>query len=292
MSYSDLIVDAFLVLRNSFFDNSMRPVPFHLRPKLNTQDDPLDEFVSNLLGQGLTDAVCQKAPGPLITPDLVLYRPELCKHQPREDLANDTTRIVAIEVKKLERTRSGRIARSTGLDYNTTPPCGTVRIYAADDSPLDIRGFYLFVAQDTTADNRYVITALALCDGNVLNEDFDLYLAAVGRREKQIDLGTYGNGVDRQRPMFIFANPLGAQELDQQATLVSADLANERVRLAYRIIRTNAEGNQRQFHAYRMTSDIPDGWEVQILTDPFPQPNTRVSQTQPRGRFRLPIEVS
>ena len=270
----------------------MQPVPFNLRPKRNTQDDPLDEFVSELLEQGLTNAICHKAPGPLINPDLVLYRPEFCNHQPREKLANDTTRIVAIEVKKLERTKTGKIARSTGLDYNTTPPCGTVRIYAADDSPLDIRGFYLFVAQETTANNKYVITGLTLCDGNILNEDFDLYLATVSQRQKEIDLGTYGNGVDRQRPMFIFANPLGAQELDQQATLVSADLMNEQLRLAYHIIRTTTEGDQRQFHAYRIASDIPDGWEVQILKDPFPQPKTRVSQTQPRGRFRLPIEVS
>jgi hypothetical protein len=167
-----------------------------------------------------------------------------------------------------------------------------VRVYADDDSPLDIRGFYLFVAQETTATNQYVITALALCDGNTLNEDFDLYLAAVSQREKKIDLGTYGDGVDRQRPMFIFANPLGAQELDHQATLISADLTNERVRLAYEIIRTTTEGNQRQFHAYRMASDIPNGWETRILMDPFPQPNTRVSRTQPRGKFRLPIEVA
>jgi len=291
MSYSDLTVDAFLLLRNAFFDSTGQPIPFSLRPKRNTQDDPLDELVAKLLEQGLTNAVCHKAPGPLINPDMVLYRPELCNHQPREELASDTTRIVAIEVKKLERTKSSRIARSSGLDYNTTPPCGTVRICAADDSPLDVRGFYLFVAQEAAADDQCVVTALALCDGNILNEDFDLYLAAVSQREKAIDLGTYGNGVDRQRPMFIFANPLGAQELDRQATLVSAEQANERVRLAYRIIRTTTEGNQRQFHAYRMASDLPDGWQVQVLTDPFPQPNTRVAQTQPRGRFRLPIEV-
>ena len=292
MSHSDLIVDAFLLLRNSFFDDTMRPVPFNLRPKRNTQDDPLDEYISKLLEHGLTDALCHKAPGPLINPDLVLYRPQLCNHQPRGKLAKDTTRIVAIEVKKLERTKSGKIARRTGLDYNTTPPCGTVRIYAVDDSPLDVAGFYLFVAQETVAHNQYVITALALCDGNILNEDFDLYLASVGQRQKKIDLGTYGDGVDRQRPMFIFANPLGAQELDRQATLVSADLTDERIQLVYHVIRTTTVRDQRQFHAYRMAPDVPDGWEVQILKDPFPQPNTRVAQTQPRGKFRLPIEVT
>jgi len=291
MALSDLAVDAFLLLRDSFFDDSMRPIPFGLRPKRNTQDDPLDEHISKLLQQGLGDATCHKAPGPLISPDLVLYRPGLCRHRPRAKLATDTTRIIAIEIKKLERTRSGKIARSTGLDFNTTPPCGVVRIYAVDDLPLDVRGFYLFLAQETTPDNRYVVTALVLCDGNVLNEDFALYLAAIGQREKDIGLGTYGNGVDRRRPMFIFANPLGSRELDHQATLILVGEADNRIRLAYHIARTTTAGEERWFHAYRKTSDVSDAWEVRALREPFPQPTARVSQTQSRGKFRLPIEI-
>jgi len=51
------------------------------------------------------------------------------------------------------------------------------------------------------------------------------------------------------------------------------------------------EGNDREFYAYRKLADIPEGWQVQTLNDPFPQPETRVSETQPRGRFRIPIEV-
>lgn len=292
MNPTDLTVDAFLLLRNAFFDDTVQPIPFPLRDKRNTQDGPLDEYISKLLAGGLTDAVCQKAPGPLINPDLVLYRPELCNGQPRETLADDTTRIVAVEVKKLERTRPGRIARATGLDYNTTPPCGTVRIYAVGDTPIDIRGFYLFVALEQAEDGQSAITTLALCDGNILNDDFQLYLSAVGQREKEIDLGTYGNGVDRRRPMFIFANPLGAPELDRQATLVSAEQVNERLKSAYQLLRTTADGSERKFYAQRRASDIPDGWEVQVLKDPFPQPNGRVPQTQPRGRFRLPIKVA
>jgi hypothetical protein len=292
MNHTDLAVDAFLLLRRSFFDDLMHPIPFALRPKRNTQDDPLDEYVSRLLEQGLTNAVCHKAPGSLITPDLVLYRPELCDHQAREKLADDRTRIVAIEVKKLERTKTGGIARASGLDYNTTPPCGTVRVYSAHDSPLDITGFYLFVAQEPTPDDQYVITALVLCDGDLLNEDFDLYLASVSQREKKIGLGTYGDGVDRQRPMFIFANPLGSGELDRHATVVMAQPTNERIRLVYELIRTSTATAARRFYAYRSASDVPQGWEVRTLTDPFPQPNTRVEQTQPRGKFRLPIEVT
>ena len=291
MNHSNLVADAFAVLRRSFFDEQARPIPFDLRPKRNTQDDPLDEYIAQLLKQGLPDALCRRASGPLINPDMVLYRPALCSGAARSDLADDTTRIVALEVKKLERTAGGKVARATGLDYNTTPPCGMVRLYAADDSPLDVRGFYLFVAQEKTDDNRFVITALVLCDGNALNQDFALYLSAVGQREKEIDLGTYGNGVDRRRPMFIFANPLGAPEFDRQATLIVDDLADERLRPVYRIVRTTADGNRRRFHAYCLAADVPADWQVQTLQDPFPRPNTRVARTQRRGRFRLPIEV-
>jgi hypothetical protein len=291
MNHSDLAVDAFLLLRDSFFDAEMRPVPFDLRPKRNTQDDPLDEHVASLLEHGLPDAICHKAPGPLINPDLVLYRPELCDRQTREKLSDDRTRIVAVEVKKLQRTKSGRISRHSGLDYNTTPPCGTVRVYATDDSPLDIKGFYLFVAQEPTPQEQYLITALALCDGDLLNEDFDLYLASVGERAKKIGLGTYGDGMDRQRPMFVFANPLGASQLDHQATLVTGEPTNRCVQLVYQLVRTSTARRERQFFAYRRASDVPHGWEVETLKDPFPQPNTRVEQTQPRGKFRLPIEI-
>jgi len=291
MPYSDLMVDAFIILRDSFFDGNMRPVPFGLRDKRNTQDDPFDEYISNLLKEHLKDAVCQKSPGPLINPDLVIYRPELCNGQPRELLLSDTTRIAAMEVKKLERTKSGRIARATGLDYNTTPPCGTVRVYAADDSPLDIKGFYLFVAQEQVGERHYIISALALCDGDILNDDFEFYLSIVSQRQKEIGLGTYGDGVNRVRPMLIFANPLGALELDYKATMVTQPIRDERVGLVYRIVRKTKEGNDREFYAYRKLADIPEGWQVQTLNDPFPQPETRVSETQPRGRFRIPIEV-
>ena len=92
--------------------------------------------------------------------------------------------------------------------------------------------------------------------------------------------------------MFVFANPLGNQELDRQATLISADRVNEQLQLVYRITRTGIEGNPREFFAYRRPSDIPAGWEVEGLADPFPQPATRVTRTQPRGKFRLPVEVS
>jgi hypothetical protein len=178
------------------------------------------------------------------------------------------------------------------MDYNTTPPCGTVRVYDADDLPLDIRGFYLFVIQENVSDKKYLISASALCDGNILNEDFDLYLKITSQREKEIGLGTYGDGANRNRPMLIFSNPLGASELDHSATLVNRDTsasADSRLRLVYRIIRTTSNGEPREFFGYRKSNDVPSDWQEQVLTDPFPQPTSRVSATQARGKFRLPI---
>jgi hypothetical protein len=42
----DLVTRAFLALREHFFDARGRPIPFSLRPKRNTQDDPFDELLA------------------------------------------------------------------------------------------------------------------------------------------------------------------------------------------------------------------------------------------------------
>lgn len=292
MPLSDLTIEAFLILRDAFFYEDGSSKPFTLRDKKNTQDDPLDEYIAATLATGLTDASCQRASGPLISPDMVIYRHQECEGASRESLKNDVSRIVAIEVKKLGRSASGQVVRSTGLDYNTTPPCGTVRVYDADNKPLDIRGFYLFVCQEMADDGSVFLSALALCDGNILNADFDLYLQITGQRTKGLGLGTYRDGVNRNRPMLIFANPLGAAQLDHTATLVSsAKLWDEesRLGLVYHIGRTIPEGGQGLFYAYRRIEDVPTRWEVQHLVDPFPRPVSRGSGTQARGRFRLPV---
>ena len=144
-SNADLTIEAFTILREQFFDLNGTPKPFPLREKRNTQDNPLDEYICDVLGSRLQNSDCVPSPGPLISPDLVLLCPDRCNSVPRAALRDDLTRIVGIEIKKLERTKSGSVARRSGLDYNTTPPCGTIRVYDANDNPLDIRGFYLFV---------------------------------------------------------------------------------------------------------------------------------------------------
>ena len=97
---TDWATESFLILRNSFFGRGPKPKPYRLRDKRNTQDDPLDEYIQTLLSDQLPDDVdCLKAPGPLITPDLVILRPEACKRATRVTLISSLTHIVAIEVK-------------------------------------------------------------------------------------------------------------------------------------------------------------------------------------------------
>ena len=293
---TDLATESFLILRNSFFGRGQKPKPYRLRDKRNTQDDPLDEYIQTLLSDQLPDDVdCLKAPGPLITPDLVNLRPEACKRASRLTLISSLTYIVAIEVKKLERTQRGAIARLSGMDYNTTPPCGTVRVYDASGIALDIRGFYLFVCQEAvrSQSGKYQLSSLVLCDGNLLNEDFNYYLSIVGERVKQIGLGTYGNGANRTRPMLIFSNPLGAPQLDHNVTLIHSrnDLNREvsQLRQVGAIKRTMQQGGTRAFYSYRLAEDVAKDFEQFELLDPLPLP-ARTEKTQPRGRFRLNLQ--
>lgn len=293
---TDLPTIAFLQLCRCFFDDAGEPISFMLRDKRSTQDDPFDEFVATDVLADLGSIACAKASGPLITPDMVLYRPDRCVGVHPSELANDMNRIIGVEVKKLERTVRGGVARPSGLDYNTTPPCGRVRVYDAAGSVVDIRGFYLFVCleQAPPPAGGVVATALCLVDGNVLNEDFGLYLSITGEREKRIGLGSYGDGADRARPMLIFANPLGTAELDHRATLIHPDASLSRstpdLLLAYRLHRSVPNGGVRTFYCYRMRYDLPHDWEISDLQDAFPTP-TRDPRTRPRGRFKLPFRL-
>jgi len=256
----------------------------------------LDEYIHKLLSDQLPhDVGCLKASGPLITPDLVVLRPDVCKRATRITLASNLPHIVAIEVKKLERTQSGAIARPSGMDYNTTPPCGIVRVYDSSRAALDIRGFYLFVCQETVSNQsgKYQLSALVLCDGNLLNEDFNYYLSIVGERVKEIGLGTYGNGANRTRPMLIFSNPLSAPQLDHNVSLIHSrnDLERDvpQLRQVGIIKRTTHQCGTKSFYCYRLTDDVPKDHRQFDLLDPFPLP-ARTERTQPRGRFRLNLK--
>ncbi len=291
---SSLTAEVFLILREIFFDPLGNPKGFTLRDKRNTQDDPLDEFITDVIAKKANDFTCIKAPGPLISPDFVVYRRAECEGTKLSSLLLDTSKIVGVEVKKLERSTTGKVARSTGLDYNTTPPCGKLRIYDKNSVPADIRAFYLFVCQETNNAQQYFLSALSLCDGNVLNEDFEFYLSITNPRQKEISLGTYGDGANRNRPMLIFSNPLGASELDYSSTLIDREdlSADRRIGCVYEIFRTVRHGEPNKFFVYKKVDDMPSSGETKKLVDPFPHPDRRISETQRRGRFRLPIEIT
>lgn len=288
---TDLPAAAFLRLRQRFFDAAGQPIPFRLREKRNTQDDPFDEFLVTQVLADLPGASCVGAPGPVVMPDLVLFR-----SGPTPDRADDLRQITGIEVKRVARTPRGTVARASGVDFNTTPPCGRIRIHDANDRPLEVRGFYLFVCLEPADGARgpVILSALALVDGNLLNEDFAYYLSVTGQREKRIGLGTFSDGADRRRPMLIFPNPLAIPELDHAATLVHSDpeLSTSGAPLTprFRLRRqVPSSGEVRTFIAYRHAMDAPAAPPTDLL-DPFPTPR-RTTRTIPRGRFRLPFSL-
>lgn len=286
---NNLALKTFTVLRDLFFDEEGNPIRFKLREKRNTQDDPFDEYIATTLKKELKvyGATCQKSSGPLISPDMAVY--ESGCHITVEDATNNPEKVIGIEVKKLER-NNGKIARLTGLDYNSTPPCGQVRVYNMNDEEVFIKGFYLFACleQDTNKDN--FVSAMTLCDGSILNDDLDLYQEITGSRQKGINLGTYGDGANRNRPMLLFANPLSADVLDNRISLISQldlSLDNGNIELAWEFTRKDLCGVKHVFHVYLDKRDIPSGHTIETIEEPFQAPKKRVAETQGRGKFKL-----
>lgn len=287
---NNLAAKTFSVLRDMFFDGAGNPIRFELREKRNTQDDPFDEYIAASLNEQLQrmGAYCQRSSGPLISPDMAVIKAGIDLND--SSIVNNPNAIIGIEVKKLERGNNGGIARPTGMDYNSTPPCGRVRIYTADDEPLIVKGYYLFACLEVDQNGKYYVSAMCLCDGSILNDDFDLYMQITGSREKGINIGTYGDGANRNRPMLIFSNPLGSDLLDHRMTLISGlDLVGDvgNIELAWRFIRKDAQGTDHTFFTYMDGRDIPSNHQVVDVVEPFPVPRNRVSETQGRGKFRL-----
>lgn len=292
----DLATQAFLTLRNRLYTGPDAPIQLDLRDKRNTQDNPFDEYLAETVFDSINGVETIKA-SPLTTPDIVLYRPKKLAEINKEELQGSLDKIVAIEVKKLERNKSGSVARPGGLDYNTTPPCGKVRVYDEQERAFDIRAFYLFVCLEEVSDDKSknAVTAATLVDGNAINRDFQLYLSITGEREKEIGLGSYGEGMDRQRPMMVFPNPLGWARINDQVTLIhpKQNLHKEGAELEklFNITRSADGTNPQVFGCYQYSEDVPKGWSVRNVENPFPVPADRKSRTQQRGRFTLPFTL-
>ncbi|MBT2382396.1 hypothetical protein [Streptomyces sp. ISL-11] len=290
----DLPAMAFTILSEAFFDDRGRSVSFHLRDKRNTQDDPFDEYVTDLLHEQLpAEVIVLRADKPLVSPDAVIASPEEYELLRAGGVDYDPGAIFGLEVKKVDLGRNGKPARSTGLDYNSTPPCATVRVYAEDGNEIRIPGFYLFVALEGNEEGGMVqVHSMALVAGAALNKDVDLYDRITGTRTKQIGLGTYGDGANRVRPMLLFSNPLGWEWMLGAATLISErnDLADYQSLAHVRdMTRTVSPGVFELFHCYRLAKLSPPVEET--AHDPFPQPSKRKEETAQRGRFGIDLRT-
>lgn len=299
-------------MRHRLADPSGAPLPFTLRPKASTQDDPFDVYLCELLGEAFPGRV-QGAPGPLISPDMVVVAADV---EPSAATTLDTTRACGLEIKRFEKLSS----RSTGMDFNTTPPCGTIRVYNSSFQKIEIPGFYAFAVVEIIG-RKSAVTTLALVDGGAINSDKALYDLAVSPRTKEIDLGSYGDGMNRQRPMYVFPNPLSWDWLAGRMALIHrrGDIAGDGLVRVARIQRkvpafpndsTHVGGDgftevtsgvvpaasTAEFHCYLVEQDATrfgfDG-DIVTFTDPFRVPKTRVAATSQRGRFilRAPADV-
>ena len=289
---ADLSAAVFVALTSYFFDRYGDPVPFELRDKRNTQDDPFDELVKQALDEMLPSEIkVLLSNKPLVTPDLVVARPEETPLLLTGGADTDERRVIGIEVKKLNATPAGGTPRGSGMDYNTTPPSAKIKVEAQNGAELIIRSFYLFVVLADEG-QRSVVVSMALVDGAVLNEDFELYSAVTGLRSKQIGLGTYGDGLNRERPMMVFSNPLGWVWTNGEATLIHprADLTEEQPALTMRraMTRTTRDQQQRIFFCYRLATAEP-AEILETAEDPFPTPANRSEVTTRRGRFRITL---
>ena len=97
--YSDLSVEVFIALQRRFLSERGMPREYPLRDKVNSQDDPLDEYLGEVLSRELGDAISVVRGGSLTNPDLVIVRPRSCEGASRTDLSCDLTRILGVEVK-------------------------------------------------------------------------------------------------------------------------------------------------------------------------------------------------
>ncbi|MGW6415495.1 hypothetical protein [Streptomyces sp. NPDC055055] len=285
---------AFTILSEAFFDDQGDPVPFQLRDKRNTQDDPFDEYVTELLREEMPEEVIViRADKPLVSPDVVIARPDEYELLKTGGVDYDPCAIFGLEVKKVDLGKNGKPARSTGMDYNSTPPCATIRVYAEDGGEIRIPGFYLFVALEGNKEIGTVrVHSMVLVAGAVLNEDVDLYDSITGTRTKQIGLGTYGDGANRLRPMLLFSNPLGWDWTLGASTLISErnDLADEQPLVHVRdMARTVSPGVAERFHCYRLAKLSPPREGTAL--DPFPQPSRRKEETAQRGRFEIDLST-
>jgi hypothetical protein len=255
-----ILASVFLSLCKHFFSEDGTKNRFTLPERTGNVDDPFVEYLAKNVFVDI-DFHHIMAP-PLVSPDMAFFRS-------REE-------IFGLEIKTVKNITSG-------INFNSTPPCGRILI-EIDNIESEVPCYYLFVQLDEHGGEQE-IGHMMMVDGNFINKDFDLYLAAVGEREKRIDLGTYKDGMDRQRPMFVFPNPLSIKGLRaERSTLISSINFGEQKRNYYEqvslVAKIRREIEEPTFYAYQA---------VRQLVNPIETPD-RKTATKIRNKLKVSMQ--
>lgn len=269
---SSLLPRVFYTICKHFFAEDGTKLRFNLTTKSTVVSDPFVEYLdenvfSNI--KPISGRVVQSIVAPShLSPDLAFYEEKKTK---KSKIPNE---LFGIEVKTSK-------SKSGDINFNSTPPCGKVVVDVNGEEKI-IPCYYFFVQltplEEDEEDNMFEIGTMMLVDGDFINSDFDLYLEATGVREKRIDLGSYGDGMDRQRPMFVFPNPLGIAGIrSERSTMISKDRFKT---VDYEdeigmVATVNRDGQE--FFAYQA---------VRKLTGPFVNV-TRSTSTKSRNKLKV-----
>lgn len=293
----DLSFVVFKVLTDFFFDDEGEGVNFSLKNKKNgKQDDPFDEKIIEILSKGLpANTQCVASTGKLISPDLAV----MVKNATAAKLPHLET-CLGIEVKKLQKGKTGKSPRASSMDFNSTPPSPLVKVYSSSGEELLIHCFYLVVSLSESKPKKYKLESMCLCDGKAINDDVKLYNIITGKRKKSIDLGTYGDGANRNRPMMLFGNPLSQDSsLGKSLLIHSNDFecgGEDRVvkvggfkREIFQKFEGDIEPQGKEFNEFYYYGLEKHYKFEKITKSPFKAPLNRTEDTIQRGRFLLPI---
>jgi hypothetical protein len=254
---SNLVPEIFFKICKHFFLEDGTKKQFKLPPRCDITSDPFVEYLDKK-ALGKTKKIVAS---PSVSPDLAF-------------LSKDMSDIFGLEVKTTKSTTSN-------INFNSTPPCGKI-VVDIDKKETTVPCFYLIVQlveiEIEGEENMVEIGTMTMIHGDFINSDFELYKQAVGVRTKKIDLGSNGDGMDRQRPMFVFPNPLNIPGIrGERSTLISKEeYGDKHIGKVAELNRVSGE----KFYAYQTGRQ---------LTGPFTTVN-RSPET--RKRSKLKIETS
>ncbi len=244
----------FYTLCKHFFDENGTKKKFKIENKVSVISDPFVEYISeNIVFE---DSVKMHIAPSYVSPDILFYSGNM-----------DT--LFGLEVKTSK-------SKSGGINFNSSLPCGKI-IVDINEVEQIIPCYYLFVHL-VEINNENEVNSIMMVDGDFINSDFDLYIESIGIRKKKIDVGSYGDGINKQRNMFMFPNPLSIPGLrsERSTLIVKEELYNQNYLGKVAIIQKTEEGQV--FYAYQ---------SIRKLVGPFCDFSARTENTKPRNKLKL-----